>query len=150
MTNKAFQLATRHRLGLPDSLSLALSQCTCPKKTKFIDDPSHLHTCLIHKSLPVTIRHNNLVHTLVELAHMVGYHCIVEPNLHRRPPHINQDQEEHYNKHADILLLKGDEKIYVDVTVTCTTQESNLGVKAIRTVPGHSLKSKAQDQAQAL
>ena len=45
----------------------------------------------------------------------------------------------HYNQHADLLLIKGGEQLYIDVTVTRPTRESQLTHEQVRTTPLHSL-----------
>jgi hypothetical protein len=55
----------------------------------------------------------------MDLAHLVGFHAVREPNAHVRPPEIAAlpANSEKYNQHADLLLLKHDLKLYIDVTV---------------------------------
>jgi hypothetical protein len=115
------RLAIRHRLGLLPFDSLARQSCVCKARTvqRFADDPDHFHSCSRHRRNCVTVRHNNLCSVLMDLAHLVGFHAVREPNAHVRPPEIAAlpANSEKYNQHADLLLLKHDLKLYIDVTV---------------------------------
>jgi hypothetical protein len=88
-------------------------------------DPDHFHSCTAIKSSLLSQRHNNIVQVLQELANSVGFTCIREPTHHIRPEEnsINTDK---YHDHADLLLLKYGAKIYVDVSITRPTNESNV------------------------
>lgn len=139
LTDEAVRLATRHRLGLLPSTTLVGARCACQAQSSFDTDPDHFHSCTRYRALTVTQRHHQLIHTLAELGRSVGFHCIVEPNLHVRPEKpvgsITVDEEDHYNQHADLLLMKGDQKLYVDVCVTRPTHASNLTNSLVRTRP---------------
>jgi hypothetical protein len=65
---------------------------------------------------------------LQDLAVNAGFIAIREPNSHIRPADIASlpVQSEEYNKHADLLLLRHGQKLYVDVTVTRPTSETNI------------------------
>ena len=144
MTDDAVQLATRHRLGLLPSGTLLDISCVCDAHTSFAADPDHFHSCSRYRHLTVTQRHNNLMHTLAELARSVGFYCILEPNLHLRPEKPQGSlttDEDHYNRHADILMIKHNQQLYIDVAVTRPTQASNLGQQLIQMSPLHSTKS---------
>jgi hypothetical protein len=124
------RLAIRHRLGLLPFDSLARETCVCKARTAqlFAKDPDHLLACSRHRRTFITMRHNNLVQVVLDLARLVGFHAIREPNDHIRPPEIAAlpPHSEKFNHHADILLLKHDLKLYIDVTVVRPTTVTNL------------------------
>jgi hypothetical protein len=74
---------------------------------------------------------------LMDLARTVGYYTIQEPNNHIRPEEIKKQPalSEEYNQHADILLLKHDEKLYIDVAITRPTNITNLSKDSTLTTP---------------
>jgi Reverse transcriptase (RNA-dependent DNA polymerase) len=159
LTNEQFCLALRHRLGLLPFDSLAGKHCTngccltrigkdlhsrgISQRVKFTQDPDHFHSCAAHRRTHLTVRHNNLVQLLMQLARSVGFYASHEPNHHQRPaalhvelastplPNDMADESEEplptgWNDHADILLVKHDCKLYVDVAVTRPTARSRL------------------------
>jgi len=80
----------------------------------------------------------------MDLARSVGFHVRREPNDHVRPSNMTSPQGKHYNNHADILLVKHDQRIYVDVTVTRPTCSSNMQVGKARTTPAHSARARTR------
>ena len=58
---------------------------------------------------------------------------------HIRPANITPSHI-HYNDHADLLLLKHDIKLYVDVTVTRPTGQTNLAIPGVLHKPLWSTK----------
>jgi hypothetical protein len=81
--------------------------------------------------------------TLMTLARKVGFYASREPNHHIRPQsHADAVNLDRFNEHADVLLLKHDRKIYVDVTVTRPTNQSNLALPAITSCPLLSTRSR--------
>jgi len=128
IADTAMRLAVRHRLGLLPYESLASEQCACRRHTSFLADPDHFHSCDKFKRTFLTQRHNNLVQVVMDLAINAGFIAIREPNTHIRPAAVADmpADSEHYNLHADILLLKHDRKFYIDVTVVRPTNESQL------------------------
>ena len=128
MDNSSMRIAIRKRLGLLPFDSLSKQFCFCRRTTAFDTDPDHFHSCDKTKRTCLTQRHNNLVQVLIDLAHTAGFTCIKEPNSHIRPDGIAQQSPLSiaYNQHADILMLRHDQKLYIDVTVTRPTNESNV------------------------
>jgi hypothetical protein len=146
MADEAVRLAVRHRLGLLPFESLARQQCTCRFHTAFAADPDHFHSCEQFKRMAITVRHNNLVQVLQDLAVSVGFSTTREPNSHIRPPGI-ADKPPHsaaYNEHADLLLLRHDTKLYIDVTVVRPTSDSSLKKPLTLTKPLHMTTIRAQ------
>jgi hypothetical protein len=84
-----------------------------------------MHSCAKHKNTLGTARHGDLISALMTLARSVGFFASREPNDHAQPEGLNLTDEQ-YNDHADILLLKHDQRLYVDVAVTRPTAASNL------------------------
>jgi hypothetical protein len=83
---------------------------------------------------------------LMDLARSVGFHVRREPNDHIRPDNMANPHSKHYNDHADILLVKHAQRIYVDVTVTRPTCSSNMhgGGNKVRTTPAHSTHARTR------
>jgi hypothetical protein len=105
-------------------------------------DPDHFHTCTRYLSLTATQRHDNLKYILPEIGKQAGFHCIIEPNAHVRPPRpptASISEEDHHHRHADILMVKHDKRFLIDVAVTHPTRASNLPSTLIRKYPLHSL-----------
>jgi hypothetical protein len=100
----------------------------------------------MHRRTLVTERHNNLMQVVMDLARSVGFHVRREPNDHIRPDNMANPHSKHYNDHADILLVKHAQRIYVDVTVTRPTCSSNLhgGGNKVRTTPAHSTHTRTR------
>ena len=91
------------------------------------------------------MRHNNVAQVLQDLASSVGFTCIREPNLHVRPAGVRDQPADSagYGEHADLLLLKHDLKLYVDVTITRPTNATNLALfKRVLNTPLHSTREK--------
>jgi hypothetical protein len=134
--DETMQLALRARLGLPPSDTLPLRPCICG--ASFVGDPDHLQSC--HKTVGpnVTHRHDQLVHTLAQLAKRhCGFVVTYEPNDHLRSVATNAEAQrrteaaveagrlgelpEHYNRHGDLLLVRHGLCLYVDVSVVRPT-----------------------------
>ena len=146
VADAAMRLGMRHRLGLLPYEQLAAKQCICAPHTKFADDPDHFHSCVKHKRTFLTQRHNNLVQVVMDLAINAGFMAIREPNSHMRPEDISDQAplSKDYNLHADILLLKHDMKLYIDVTVCRPTNASALASrKGVLTQPLFSTRAAA-------
>jgi hypothetical protein len=117
--NESIRLATRHRLGLLPFDSLEHEKCACRFSTRFIDDPDHFQSCEKFRRTYHTMRHNNIVQVVQDLAISVGFMAIREPNGHIRPDEIANlpSSSDGYNIHGDLLLLKHDMKLYIDVVI---------------------------------
>ena len=154
MTDDSFRLALRHRLGLLPYDALAKAHCANPCCTKdggkalFTTDPDHFHSCHAYKRSSLTVRHNNLVHVLMRLARSVGFYASHEPSHHQRPQQAADNKlTDGWNDHADILLVKHDRRLYVDVTVTRPTTSGRLSkpteAAAVLTTPLYSCRQPA-------
>ena len=141
--------AIRHRLGMLPFTELAGRQCdrcTTNGGTRFIEDPDHFHSCAPNHRTLALPRHNNIVQVLMDLGRAVGYTCSREPNLHVRPEGQSSMSSKNYNSHADILMLKHNQRIYIDVTVTRPTSVTNMRTQKSSLVPLNSTigRSKAK------
>jgi len=148
MSDASVRLAIRHRLGLLPYDALSTQHCLCRASTPFTDDPDHFHSCERTRHSLMTQRHNNIVQVIRDLAVHAGFMAIREPNMHVRPADVADlpALSEKYNQHADLLLLRHDLKLYIDVTVTRPTNASHLnrsGASASHT-PLVSTKAPAQ------
>jgi hypothetical protein len=130
MANASMQLAVRHRLGVLPYDSLADAKCFCNTHAPFAADPDHFHSCAKYRRSLLTLRHDNIVQVLQDLAVSVGFNTIREPNSHVRPESLAQlpASSVEYNHHADLLLLKHGLKLYIDVTVTRPTNDANVNL----------------------
>jgi len=127
---------------------LADQRCYCAFRSAFATDPDHFHSCAKFKRSVLTMRHDNIVQVLQDLAVSVGFNTVREPNSHVRPDAIAQlpASSIEYNHHADLLLLKHGLKIYVDVTITRPTNDSTVKVSAktgASTIPLFSTRAAA-------
>lgn len=128
MADASMQLAVRHRLGALPYDSLTDQQCFCTTHDSFADDPDHFHSCTKCRRSMLTLRHDNVVQVLQDLAVSVGFNTIREPNSHIRPDSLASlpASSVEYNHHADLLLLKHGMKLYVDVTVVRPTNNTTV------------------------
>ena len=128
MSNEGMRLAVRHRLGLLPFNSLTKQCCPCRFHTAFTADPDHFHSCDRHKRTLLSQRHGNIMQVVMDLARACGFVAIQEPNGHIRTEDVRDlpATSVKYNIHGDILLLKHDLKLYIDVSVTRPTTPSQL------------------------
>jgi hypothetical protein len=95
----------------------------------------------------VEARHDDLAGVLGQLARSVGCYVSLEPNNHQRPDSYGaHHDDEGFDKHADLLILKHDRRLYVDVSVTRPTNKSNLQQAMIAWTPLHSTKRRASEK----
>ena len=85
LSDAAFRLATRHRLGLAPRDTMLLEECVCKRGTAFVTDPDHLHSCKVTGSRAATHRHDCITQVLYTLAREVGFQAVREPMDHIRP-----------------------------------------------------------------
>lgn len=143
ISDEQLRLACRHRLGLLPYDHLHRHHCVCQGNVgpRFRDDPDHFHSCERYRRTLVTMRHNNIAQVVQDLATAVGFHCIREPNLHVRPTDVRDQsaRSQKYHEHADLLLLKHDQKFYIDVTITRPTNATHLAQhRLVQNTPLHS------------
>ena len=148
MANASVRLAMRHRLGVLPYDSLLRDRCSCRLRTALSDDPDHFHSCVNVRGNILTQRHNNLTQVLQDLALHAGFLTVREPNTHIRPAEIERlpADSKGYNTHADLLLLRHDLKLYIDVAVTRPTNATLLtsSPTAVSTVPLYSTEKIAR------
>ena len=159
MRDEHYRLAMYHRLGLLPDVKLRDETCVECKSTRnaipaFLSDPDHLHSCIRHTGASVTRRHNRIKETVVALAKSVGYACIVEPSF---PPVLESltdpttgqmtQRLDATHERGDILLLRHNAQLLVDVTVTRPTAMHELTKDSAKVVntPLHTA-----DQAEKL
>ena len=132
LDNESMRLAIRHRMGVPSSDSLLSRSCFCGNHAS--TDPDHFHSCTFTRGSSLTQRHDHLVNALADLAQKFCEFVVTrEPNDHLRPAEIEAEAEkrsllaeqgdftlelpEHHNRHGDLLLVRHDKKLYIDVSV---------------------------------
>ena len=127
LRDSTFRLATRHRLGLLpfDSLK-GRTKChrscaSAPSSSHFNSDPAHLHSCFFNRGSPLNQRHNDLAATLGKLAQLAGFVVVREPMHHLRGESQVTPGSEKWNEHSDLLFLKEDRRLYVEVSVARPT-----------------------------
>jgi len=150
MRSAEFRLAVRHRLGLVPFDCLLDEACrVCPAGTSFAQDPDHFHACVKHRRTLVTARHSDLMATVMSLDRSVGFYASREPNDHACPAELEYRKYtcsiDEYNSHGDILLLKNNLKIYVDVSVVRSTSPSKTA-KGRTNVPLAAASYRARDK----
>ena len=140
INNRAMQLAIRHRIGVIPFDPLINSVCACQKSTEsqtssiFHLDPDHFHSCKILSPSGTKQRHDSLVQVLMDLGRIAGFMAQREPQHHIRPDidygnHDNNKKRQSVRKererdHADLLFIRYDMKLYVDMTVLRSTKSS--------------------------
>jgi len=146
MSGANFRMALRHRLGLLPADSLRDRHCAqCKRLPSFTADPDHFHSCPLLRRTACTQRHNDTMDVVMGLARSVGYTAIREPNHHLRPESMQRGALD-YNAHGDILLLKHDERLYLDVSVTRPTSATNLARAAITSEPLIAAKRREREK----
>jgi hypothetical protein len=139
MKNEQFCLAIRHRLGMLPYDELLHEEClVCLRRNihrpSFQADPDHLHSCITQTGSSVSRRHHRLVHQLATLAKSVGFHTTHEPSfpsiLTTTVDPTASDQPVYTtvkNKdRGDLLLIRGNQVLLIDVSVTRPTSTMNL------------------------
>ena len=138
MRDEQYALAARHRLGLlpyDDARGTACVACASRNTDTptLLVDPDHMHSCLLQQGVSVTRRHDALKQVLAELARTCGYHVEVEPHFpatvtHSAHPHTGQPTRAVHQSNArgDLLLVRHNTRVLLDVTVVRPTQLSHL------------------------
>ena len=138
MKNEQFCLAIRHRLGMLPYDELAGEECLqCLHRNihrpSFRADPDHLHSCTLQAGSSVSRRHHRLVHQVASLAKSVGFHTTIEPSFpavittatHPTTNQLTHTKEQSKDR-GDLLLIRGNQVILIDVSVTRPTSTTNL------------------------
>ncbi len=133
------------RLGLLPHPRLHGVHCDCTPAGASLDThPTHFIGCRLMNALGTRHRHDAVVHLLAEEARRVGYTAEVEPLAHIRSDAQMRlrAEEDGFNAHGDLLLIKGSAQLYVDVTIVHPLALSRLPAAAsaaAATTPLHSL-----------
>jgi len=145
MSDEHMRLAFRHRLGMLPAVSLLGETCiSCHarnsvRQPEFISDPQHFEACIGRNphGTSITSRHHAVAAVLGTLARSVGYSVIREPTFGSivvKTPSIDPtsgasievESLEHDLDRGDLLLIRGDERLLVDVTVVRPTATTHL------------------------
>jgi hypothetical protein len=139
MKNEQFCLAIRHRLGMLPYDELLHEECLhCLNRNvhrpSFLADPDHLHSCLTQTGSSVSRRHHRLVHQVAMLAKAVGFHTTVEPSFPAVMTAAAAPSDTGYTTvrsrdRGDLLLIRGNQVLLLDVSVTRPTSIMNLSQK---------------------
>jgi hypothetical protein len=143
LTDEQMRLAVRKRLGMLPAHSLAVDSClSCHARNtvtepRFIDDPDHFHACIgkTQAGTSVTSRHHRVADVLGGLARLAGYAVIREPPFDAVVASVTSvvdpvtgecfdaDCEMIHREglRGDLLLIRGDDRILVDVTIVRPT-----------------------------
>ena len=133
-----YRLIARHRLGLLPFDSMRDAACvSCAAHTvetpTLLVDPDHAHSCVRQKGTSIDQRHEVLKLLLARLLRSCGWHVEVEP---RFPPRTESSVDADTGAivttavppvdiHGDLLLIRDNQRLLLDVTVarpTCLTQ----------------------------
>jgi hypothetical protein len=138
-----FRLAVRHRLGMLPYDDLRDDYClTCRRRNSsiphFLADPDHLHACVKQTGVMMSLRHDRIVATLATLARSVGFAVKREPSFEHRTRLCTRVDEETGEEHdelvtdrsrGDLLLVRHNTRLVVDVTVTRPTAKTVLRLR---------------------
>ena len=134
----SLRLAIRSRLGMLPYDHLRDEQCEGCKRSllatpAFADNPDHFHSCGHTAGRSVTQRHDQLKHALAKLARSVGFVVIVEPKFPATFTHHIDAATGHSSltalktdERGDLLLIRHDKKLLVDIRVCRPTCLSEL------------------------
>jgi len=143
MRDEQFRLAVRHRLGMLPYDDLREEYClACRRRDNsiplFLTDPDHLHACTKQTGAWTTLRHHRLVATLATLARSVGCAVKREPAFdHRTHVQTRMDEQSGEQREelatergrGDLLLVRHNTRLLVDVTVTRPTAKTELRLR---------------------
>lgn len=144
MTDDQFLLACRHRLGMLPFDDLIDEVCVkCHGRNdalpSFRADPDHLHACLAQTGSSITERHHRVVDALADAARSVGYRVQVEPHFEPVPVQITdpdtgvtRTEADSTLLRGDLLLVKGNERLLIDVVVNRPTKMTNLHDRTLK------------------
>ncbi len=141
ITNEQFKLAIRHRLGMLPFDDLRDDVClACARRNlsipRFVNDPDHLHCCIKETGASVARRHHRIAQTLGRLAHSVGYIVSYEPPFAASiETEVNAETGEaqecvlENNLRGDLLLIRHNDRLLVDVTVGRPTGITEMSLR---------------------
>lgn len=131
--DEEYRLAIRHRLGQLPYDSLRDELCvSCARRNvetpSLLADPDHAHSCTLQEGVSVKQRHDSVKQVLAELARSCGYHVEVEPRfpatVETRLDTVTGEHVHSVSKllaHGDLLLVRGNTRQLIDVTVVRPT-----------------------------
>jgi hypothetical protein len=144
-------LAIRSRLGMLPALSLRTESClSCHARNtvhepRFEDDPDYFQACLgrAPPGASVTSRHHRIAGEVAHFARQGGYSVVREPLFDSvvvmatavdpvTGIEFDQEQVAHDTERGDLLLIRGDQRLLIDVTIvrpTAPTHMRNLRLK---------------------
>ena len=145
MTDEQMCLAIRSRLGMLPALSLRTESCiSCHARNtvhepRFEDDPEHFQACLgrAPPGASCTARHHRIAGEVAHAARQAGYSVVYEPPFDSvvatttsidPVTGLGFDQEQifHDTERGDLLLIRGDERLLIDVTIVRPTAPTHL------------------------
>jgi len=145
LSDEQMRLAIRHRLGMLPALSLRADSClSCHARNtvhqpEFVADPGHFEACIgrAPAGASVTSRHHRIAGVLAGLARSVGYTVVREPpfgSVVATSSATDPDTGAPFDvddvfiddARGDLLLIRGDERLLVDVTVVRPTAPTHL------------------------
>ena len=146
MTDEQMCLAIRDRLGMLPAISLRTESCvSCHGRNtvhepRFEDDPAHFQACLgrAPPGASVTSRHHRIAGEVVaHCARQKGYTVVREPLFDSvvatttavdpmTGVEFDQEQVFHDQERGDLLLIRGDELLLIDVTIVRPTAPTHL------------------------
>ena len=145
MTDEQMCLAIRSRLGMLPALSLRTESCiSCHARNtvhepRFEDDPEHFQACLgrAPPGASCTARHHRIAGEVAHAARQAGYSVVHEPPFDSVVAtttsvdpvtglEFDQEQIFHDTERGDLLLIRGDERLLIDVTIVRPTAPTHL------------------------
>jgi hypothetical protein len=139
MSDLAYRLACRHRLGLLPYDDLRSKACvTCARRNvetpTLLDDPDHAHSCTLQEGTSVKFRHDTSKMVVAGLVRSCNAHVVVEPQF---PPLLVTELDTTTGRpitsvrppvgiHGDLLVVHHNTCQLIDFTVARPTQMTLL------------------------
>jgi hypothetical protein len=89
-------------------------------------DVDHIMSCARNRRTLLNRRHNNVAATLAKLARQAGFTVEREPLHHLRPDTTIKPGDAHWNEHGDLLLVKHDRRLLIDVSIVRSSSTSMM------------------------
>lgn len=115
LTNEAYRIMIRHRIGLPPTRVAFRPNPTCDLCGKINVNEYHGLDCSKLKRRSILWRHDRIVHTVASSVRETGGCVSIEPRLHMED-----------RKKPDLKILLGNNVIWADVVVTNPTAPSHI------------------------